>query len=54
MEKLENKITKGLYKKILGYVKNLFKVEDKIYSIKIRTKYRFIGILDFIIINSIR
>ena len=53
-EKLKNKINRGLYKKISGYIKNLFKVEDKIYNIEIRTKYEFISILDFIIINSIK
>ena len=54
IKKLKNKTTRGLYEKIPRYIKNLFKVEDKIYNIKIRIKYRFINISDFIIINSIR
>ena len=53
-EEPKNKIIKGLYKKIPGYIKNLFKVEVKIYNINIKIKYRFIDISDFIIINSIR
>ena len=53
-EKLKNKIIKGLYKKIPDYIKNFFKFKDKIYNIKIKIKYKFIDISDFIIIDSIR
>ena len=50
---LKNKNIKRLYKKIPGYIKNLLRVKNKIYDIKIRTKYKFIGISNFIIINNI-
>ena len=54
IEELKNKIIKRLYKKIPGYIKNLFKIEDKIYNIEIKSKYRFIKISDFIVINNLK
>ena len=51
---LENKIIKDLYKKILEYLENLIKKENKLYNIKVRIKYGFIKVLNLKIINSIR
>ena len=51
---LGNKIIKDLFKKILEYLENLIKKENKLYNIKVIIKYGFIKVLNFKIINSIR
>lgn len=54
IKELENKIIKELYKNIYRYLKTFQKADNRLYNFKIRTKYRFISISNFTIINSIR
>ena len=54
IEEQRNKIIKDHYKKILEYLENFKKAENKLYKVEVRTKYRFIEVLKFKIINSIR